>query len=439
MPSKQKQVSADSSRKHSVDETKKAKAKKVVIPSSSDSDSDSSVEQKAPVKRQARERSVSKDSNAKKPAAKVIPPKKKVDSSSDSSDSDTPKKPVAKGGKPVPAKKPVVSDSDDSSSEEVVVIKGSKALPTKALPTKAAAKKDSSSDSDDSSDSDKPAPKKAAAAPAKKAHEVETQAQTASNAQDEPKCELFIKSLAFAVDQDALHNHFAQFGEITKCKLIMSNGQSKGIGFVEYANSADAAKALAESNGIDLMGRTISVEYSGQKPNRDDAGSRPSGQAGVSSTVFCGNIGFHTQEQTIRDFFSQAGNITAVRIAMGEDGRARGFCHIEFETPEGAAEAMKLNGQEIEGRGCRLDLSAPRQGGGGRGGFGGGRGGFGGDRGGFRGRGGFGGDRGGFRGGDRGGFRGRGGFGGDRGGFRGRGGFGGDRGRGGYTGTKIQF
>ena len=43
----------------------------------------------------------------------------------------------------------------------------------------------------------------------------------------------------------------------------MSNGQSKGIGFVEYTNGADAAKALAESNGMDLHGRNISVEYSG--------------------------------------------------------------------------------------------------------------------------------------------------------------------------------
>lgn len=123
---------------------------------------------------------------------------------------------------------------------------------------------------------------------------------------------------------------------------------------------------------------------------------------------------------------------------MGEDGRARGFCHVEFEDPAHAAEAMKLNGHEIDGRACRLDLSAPRQGGGGRGGFGGGRGGRGGfgDRGG---RGGFGGGRGGF-GGGRGGFGGgRGGFGGDRGGrgggFGGRGGFSKPT----YSGTKTTF
>ena len=73
---------------------------------------------------------------------------------------------------------------------------------------------------------------------------------------------------------------------------------------------------------------------------------------------------------------------------------------------------MKLNGQEIDGRAVRLDLSASKRSGGGdrggRGCFGGGRGGgrgFG-DRGG---RGGFGGGRGGF-GGDRGGRGGRGGF-----------------------------
>ena len=103
--------------------------------------------------------------------------------------------------------------------------------------------------------------------------------------------------MSFQVDESALHDHFSQFGEMTKCKLIMSNGQSKGIAFVEYTNAADAAKALAESNGMDLHGRNITVEYSGTKPagDRPERGA-PSGEAGVANTIFCGNIGFHTQE-----------------------------------------------------------------------------------------------------------------------------------------------
>ena len=53
---------------------------------------------------------------------------------------------------------------------------------------------------------------------------------------------------------------------MTKVKLIMSQGRSKGIGFVEFAKRADAKKALAESNGCWLDNRQISVEFSGQKP-----------------------------------------------------------------------------------------------------------------------------------------------------------------------------
>ena len=147
-----------------------------------------------------------------------------------------------------------------------------------------------------------------------------------------------------------------------------------------------------------------------------------------------------------------------------EDGRPRGFCHVQFDAPAGATAAMEYQGSMLDGRAIRLDLSTPNRNGGGRGGgrgggFGGGRGGdrggrgggFGGGRGGgFGDRGGRGGGFGGGRGGGFGGGRG-GGF-GDRGG-RG-GGFGGGRGRGGadsgaiqankgaisaYAGTKMSF
>lgn len=347
---------------------------------------------------------------------KFAKPTKKVDSSEDSDSSVEQKAPakrprsrtasnVSDNKKKVVAKTQKKQDSDSDSDAQ-----------QKQAPSKKAGKKAVVSDSDSDSDNEKPAAK--------------TEAQTASGEQGQ--CELFIKSLSFQVDENALNDHFGAFGEMTKCKLIMSNGQSKGIAFVEYTNAADAAKALAASNGLDLMGRSITVEFSQKKEAGAD---RPSGQAGVANTIFCGNIGFHTQEQTIWDFFGQSGKIAKVRIAMGEDGRARGFCHIEFEDPADASKAMELNGHEIDGRAIRLDLSAPRTGGGGgRGGFGGGRGGGfrGGDRGG----------RGGFRGGDRGGRggfgdRGRGGFGGRGGGFGDRGGRGG--GRGGDRGGSRRF
>ena len=150
------------------------------------------------------------------------------------------------------------------------------------------------------------------------------------------------------------------------------------------------------------------INFSGGAPAAGgaQAGGRPSftprgdagadGEAGESNTVFVGNLGFRTDEGAIRQFFGEYGAIGAVRIALNEEGRAKGFAHVQFEEPSSAKAALALNGIELDGRAVRLDLSAPSRGGSSRGGFGGDRGGFGG--------------RGGFRGGDRGGFGGRGGF-----------------------------
>jgi len=232
--------------------------------------------------------------------------------------------------------------------------------------------------------------------------EEQPAAPVQSNPEDADKTELFIKSLSFDVDEDTLRNHFSQHGNLIKVKMIMSQGQFKGIAFVEYDTHESAAKALAAENGNELLGRVMGVEFSGDKP-------KPA--AGESNTLFVGNLGFRTTEDAIYQFFGECGTVTQVRIAQGEDGRPRGFAHVEFDSAESAKKAMEYNGYDLDGRAVRLDLSASR-GSGGRGGRGGDRGG----RGGFGGRG-FGGDRGG-----RGGFGGRGG---DRGGFGGRGGRGG--------------
>lgn len=119
---------------------------------------------------------------------------------------------------------------------------------------------------------------------------------------------------------------------MTKCKLLHLNGKSRGIAFVEYENSESAQKAISAENGSSHKGREIKVELSGKKSEGGQQ-SRSSGDNADSSCVFCGNISFKTSEDSVRDFFSKAGDITSVRIAIGEDGRARGFCHVEFSTP----------------------------------------------------------------------------------------------------------
>jgi len=132
-------------------------------------------------------------------------------------------------------------------------------------------------------------------------------------------------------------------------------GRSKGKAFIEYADHASARKAMDGTNQKDLDGRTIWVEFSGQAAG----GYQPQGgaESGEVNTVFVGNLGFRTEQWAVEEFFKECGAITGVRIAQDEDGRPRGFAHVEFTEPAGAQEAMKLAGQMIDGRAIRLDLS----------------------------------------------------------------------------------
>lgn len=177
--------------------------------------------------------------------------------------------------------KKVNSDSDESGSEEVKapavakraraasnVSKGSVASSTRAKtnPAKKAVVSDSDEEGSDdnklgsiASDSDDEGPKDAA--------------KPEDDDVDADNCELFVKSLSFDTTEDGLREHFEQFGELTKVKLIQSYGRSKGLGFVEFAKKADAKKALAKSDGFKLDGREMSVEFSGpRKPQAGPAG-----------------------------------------------------------------------------------------------------------------------------------------------------------------------
>jgi RNA recognition motif-containing protein len=97
-------------------------------------------------------------------------------------------------------------------------------------------------------------------------------------------------------------------------------------------------KARAKSNGFEMDGCALQVEFSGDKPR---PGGPTSGAAGESNTIFCGNLGFRTTEDAIYNFFGSIGTVTTVRVALNEEQRPKGFAHIEFETPADAAKAVE--------------------------------------------------------------------------------------------------
>jgi RNA recognition motif-containing protein len=72
---------------------------------------------------------------------------------------------------------------------------------------------------------------------------------------------LFVGSLPWAVNDDALKAVFEPHGAVISAKVITDRqtGRSRGFGFVEMENEAEASNAIQALNGSELKGRNIIV------------------------------------------------------------------------------------------------------------------------------------------------------------------------------------
>jgi len=72
---------------------------------------------------------------------------------------------------------------------------------------------------------------------------------------------LYVGGIPYSTTEDDLKAAFAEMGAVTSSVIIIDKmtGRSKGFGFIEMANDADADKAIAEMNGKDFQGRTLTV------------------------------------------------------------------------------------------------------------------------------------------------------------------------------------
>lgn len=94
--------------------------------------------------------------------------------------------------------------------------------------------------------------------------------------------DIYVGSLPFKMKEEDLRETFEEFGEVNSAKIIMDKmtRQSKGFGFVEMPNEAEAKEAIEKLHGREIMGRELIVNES-QNTKRTD-GFRPGGGGGRS-------------------------------------------------------------------------------------------------------------------------------------------------------------
>ena len=85
---------------------------------------------------------------------------------------------------------------------------------------------------------------------------------------------LYVGNLSYQVDSSELQQLFGQHGQVVSAQVISDreSGRSKGFGFVEMANDAEADAAVAALNGQQHGGRTLTVNEARPREERGGGG-----------------------------------------------------------------------------------------------------------------------------------------------------------------------
>merc|ERR1712062_609008 len=128
----------------------------------------------------------------------------------------------------------------------------------------------------------------------------------------------------------------------------MSNGESKGYGFVHFETEEAALNAIQKVNGMLLNGKKVFVgRFVPRKEREEELGEK----ARRFTNVYIKNINEEYDEGRLTEMFEKYGKISSVKIMKSEEGKSKGFGFVSFDTPEEAQEACdELNGKDLEGK-----------------------------------------------------------------------------------------
>jgi len=86
---------------------------------------------------------------------------------------------------------------------------------------------------------------------------------------------IYVGNLSYQTQNADLEQAFAAFGDVESATVVMDRdtNRSKGFGFVEMPDQAQAMSAIAGLNEKDLDGRTLTVNEARPREERPRGGS----------------------------------------------------------------------------------------------------------------------------------------------------------------------
>ncbi|RMH08177.1 MAG: RNA-binding protein [Nitrospirae bacterium] len=96
---------------------------------------------------------------------------------------------------------------------------------------------------------------------------------------------IYVGGLPYSTSEMELNDLFSQHGTVESVKIITDKytGQSRGFGFVEMVSAEEATAAIAALQGIQLGGRTLTINEARPQESRPPRGRFSAGRSSGSS------------------------------------------------------------------------------------------------------------------------------------------------------------
>jgi len=80
---------------------------------------------------------------------------------------------------------------------------------------------------------------------------------------------IYVGNLSYQMTEGDLKVEFEKFGKVSKASIVKDklNGKSKGFGFVEMPDMAEAAIAIKKLDGVSMKGRNLKVNEARPRDN----------------------------------------------------------------------------------------------------------------------------------------------------------------------------
>eukprot|EP00698_Gefionella_okellyi_P010730 TRINITY_DN2801_c0_g1_i1.p1 TRINITY_DN2801_c0_g1~~TRINITY_DN2801_c0_g1_i1.p1 ORF type:complete len:669 (-),score=142.23 TRINITY_DN2801_c0_g1_i1:35-1915(-) len=178
---------------------------------------------------------------------------------------------------------------------------------------------------------------------------------------------VFVKNLDESVTEQDLEKMFAPFGAVTSAFLASEDGKSKGFGFVNFDQPEAAQAAINALNDKEFGSKKIYVGKAQTKKEREGVlrserdkkrSERMHRFQGLN--LYVKNLDDTIDDEKLKEFFSQFGNITSAKVMRDEKNVSRGFGFVCFATTEEAQKALNEHNKSFGSKPIFVAMHQPK-------------------------------------------------------------------------------